>query len=136
MRNWKLQRAFTLIELMIAVAIVGVLAGIAYPSYLEYVAAGRRADAQGNLIALAQHMERQFTLNGTYLTASGAVPVLPYVLSPQNGPVAFYALALPPGDLTANTFTIRARPANAMAGDRCGDMTIDNLGRKTPPECW
>ncbi len=131
MRYYQFQRAFSLIELMIAVAIVGILAGIAYPSYLEHVATTRRADAQANLIALAQYMERRFTENGTYSNA-----VLPYVLSPRDGNASFYALSLPPGNLTASTFTIRARPINAMIGDRCGDMTIDNFGRKIPANCW
>ena len=54
-------KGFTLIELMIAVAIVGILAGIAYPSYQDSVRKSRRADAQGALLGFANAMERYFT---------------------------------------------------------------------------
>lgn len=73
----KRQVGFTLIELMITVAIVGILVAIAYPSYMEYVRSAKRGDAQADLVELSQWMERQFTVNGLY-TVSGANPVLPF----------------------------------------------------------
>ena len=62
-------KGFTLIELMIAVAIVGILAGIAYPSYQDSVRKSRRADAKGALLGFANAMERYFTENNSYLGA-------------------------------------------------------------------
>ena len=60
------QQAFTLIELMIAVAIVGVLAAVAYPTYQNSVQKSRRADAQAALVELAGFMEQKFTEYNTY----------------------------------------------------------------------
>jgi type IV pilus assembly protein PilE len=67
----KKETGFTLIELMIAVAVVGILASIAYPSYIDHVRKSRRADAQGALMGLSNAMERFFTQNSTYLGAAG-----------------------------------------------------------------
>ena len=63
------QQGFTLIELMVTVAIVGILAAIAYPSYQSSVIKSRRADAEGVLLGLANAMERHFTESNTYLGA-------------------------------------------------------------------
>ena len=60
-------KGFTLVELMIAVAIVGILASIAYPSYQDSVRKSRRADAKGALLGFANAMERHFTENNSYL---------------------------------------------------------------------
>ncbi|WP_415889492.1 type IV pilin protein [Neptuniibacter sp. SY11_33] len=125
------EKGFSLIELMIAIAVVGILASIAYPSYQAQIADGRRADAQANLLSLVQHMEREFTENGTYIGAS-----LPYNEAPRDGNAKFYDLSL--ASQAATTYIILARPKNVMAGDECGDMTIDNIGRKTAgaADCW
>ncbi|MBN3562483.1 type IV pilin protein [Amphritea spongicola] len=122
---------FTLLELMIAVAIVGILAAVAYPSYLESVASGRRADAQANLLALSHHMEQHFTENGTYAGA-----VLPYTQSPRDGNDVFYNIVFAAS--TATSYTLQVSRVNGMAGDRCGDMTLTNIGQKAAAEadCW
>lgn len=64
------QRGFTLIEMMIVVAVVGLLATIAYPSYQDYVLKGRRAEARTALLELMQQQERYMTQRGTYLVFS------------------------------------------------------------------
>lgn len=64
-------RGFTLIELMIAVAIVGLLAAVAVPSYLSYVRQGKRAEAQGALVTFANAMEQWRLQNGSYCDAGG-----------------------------------------------------------------
>ena len=59
-------RGFTLIELMITVAIIGILAAIAYPSYVEHIYRSRRAEAEATLMELAQWMERNYMVNLSY----------------------------------------------------------------------
>ncbi len=67
----KRQLGFTLIELMIVVAIVGILAAIALPSYLNSVIKSRRIDAQREMVSYSQALERYFTVNGRYVTVAG-----------------------------------------------------------------
>lgn len=126
------QKGVTLLELMVVVAIIGILASIAYPSYQESVAEGRRTDAQANIVTLAQHMEREFTENGNY-TGAG----LPYDKSPRDGADRFYTLSIVSA---AASYTVRATPVNAMAGDRCGVMTLNHRGQRTDQDaqddCW
>lgn len=125
------EAGFSLLELMIVVAIIGILASIAYPSYQEQVADGRRVDAQANLLALAQHLERHYTENGSYTTA-----VLPYNEAPKDGADKFYDITIPAS--TAVSYTLRAVPKNGMAGDRCGNMDVTNIGQKAAAQadCW
>lgn len=124
MRNWRrLPQGFTLIELMIVVAIVGILAAIAYPSYQEQVRQSRRADAQAVLLESAQFMERFFTVNSTY--AGAALPT-GLQQSPKDGGTARYNLTIPAQ--TASTFTLQATPQ--VADPNCGNLTITQAGIK------
>jgi type IV pilus assembly protein PilE len=125
---------FTLIEVMIVVAIVGILSAIAYPSYQEHVRSSRRADAQAALSELAQFMERRFTENNGYdLGPAGldALDTLPFIRSPRDASVGtqFYDLTLTA--IAANTFTLQAapRPGGAQVGD--GNMQLTATGTKS-----
>jgi len=117
-------KGFTLIELMIVVAIVGLLAAIAYPSYQEYIARARRADAKTVLLENAQFLERFYTQNGTYAGAN-----LPFVESPKDGATKFYDLAFVAR--TATSFEIQAEPKNAQSGDRCGRLIVNQSNQKS-----
>ncbi|MEQ1667983.1 MAG: type IV pilin protein [Sulfuriferula sp.] len=134
-------KGFTLIEVMIVVAIVGILAAIAFPSYTAYVARGHRAEAKQGLLELAQFMERTYTENNSY-TPGGAVPALPFVTMPKAG-TAVYNMALDAGATSATTYKLTATATGVMAGDECGDFSIDNTGAQTvanatasAADCW
>lgn len=121
---------FTLIELMITVAILAILATIAYPSFQEQVRETRRANAQSDLLELASYMERFYTQNFTYAGAA-----IPFDESPKDGNNKFYDLSL--DDLTANSYTLSAVPKGGQAGDRCGTMTVNEVNQRKPAgDCW
>lgn len=119
---------FTLIELMIAVAIVAILAAIAYPSYLEQIRKSRRTDAKAALLDLAARQERYMTTHNTYTKIAadlGYGGVFPIDVS--SGSSVFYQLNVPTA--TATAFTATATPAGAQTADtKCGTYTVDQLG--------
>ncbi len=128
----KQQRAFTLIELMITVAIIAILAAIAIPSYTQYVQQARRADARAMLMQASQWMERFRSENNS----SYAGAVLPAGLSKTPSECGVdcavqYNISL--SNVAAGTYTLNAAPAptGVMAKDECGTLTIDNTGLRT-----
>lgn len=144
----KIQQGFNLVELMITVAIVGIIAAVAYPSYQEQVRGTRRADCAGALVSLGNAMERFYTVNSTYQGAAaggantGAPAVFP-TSCPVDGGTATYNLTIQAA--TASTYTLQAAPVGAQAGDRCGSFTLTNTGLKgvtgaeagvTWQDCW
>ena len=129
---------FTLIELMIAVAILGILAAVALPSYQNYVRQSNRAVAKAILYENAQFMEQFYTENSRYdQTVGGAAVALPIAQAPRTG-AAQYNISL---QAVANvTFTLQAVPVGTMAGDACGTYTLTNTGVQgaggTVAACW
>ncbi|HJT97123.1 MAG TPA: type IV pilin protein [Rhodanobacteraceae bacterium] len=121
-------RGFTLIELMIVVVIVAILAAIAYPSYQEQIRKTRRGQAKADLMEITQALERKFTVDRDY---SAPAFTWPFTKSPRDAADGsqYYDLSFE-GAAGATTYTIKAVPANAQAGDRCGTLQIDNLGQK------
>lgn len=126
-------RGFTLIELMIALAIVAILAAIAYPSYREQVARGRRSEAQIALLDAAQWMERLYTLSNQYnQTSTGDGITASALPQPNARTLEAYTLGFATGQPTATGFTLTMTPKTSgpMAGDRCGTFSLTNQGAK------
>ena len=117
-------RGLTLIELMIAVAILGILSAMAYPSYAAHLSKGRRADARAALLDVAQRMERYYTERGTYIGATlGSTGVYPAASSQ-----GYYTMALSAQTLSA--FTVTATPTGVQSSDACGRFNYNQAGTK------
>ncbi|VVO57969.1 hypothetical protein PS903_00633 [Pseudomonas fluorescens] len=126
-------RGFTLIEIMIVIAIIGIVITIGYPSLTEYVKKGRRTEVAGLLSEQAQILERFYSKSNVYTGATG--------LSAGND---FYTIT---PALTDQAFKLTAvrKAGSAMATDKCGDFTITNTGVRsmenaaagvTTKDCW
>jgi len=136
-------RGFTLIELMIVLAIVAALAAIALPSYRDFVLRANRADAKAIMMEASQFMERFYTTNNTYVTGGGTAVPAAFAVSPKAGNgTAKYNLsftAVP----TASVYVIQAVPTTGQDADRCGTLTLSNTGAQTAKksgvavaDCW
>ena len=135
-----LRNGFTLIEVMIVVAIVGILASVAVPSYLESVQRGNRAEAAATMLKNANWMEQQFTVNNKYVATGTA---LPFATSPESG-TAKYNITLTAGTGSADT-TYSLLATKVGAADKCGNFTLDQSGKRVvsattdttvTADCW
>lgn len=134
----KMNAGFTLIELMIAVAIVAIIAVIAVPSYQNQVIKGQRTDGRAALLETAQMLERCYTEHGKYNNpAPGCTP-------PTESSEKYYTIA---ATRTASSYTLTATPKSGavMKDDKCASFTLDSTGIKSAKtsggtdntkECW
>ena len=124
----KKNRGFTLVELMVVVAIVAVLAAIVYPSYQNHLRKARRADAQTFMMDVANR-EQQYLLDArAYATGSGALTSL-NVTTPSTV-ATYYTVSVAAGAATPS-FTITATPIAGTPQVSDGALTLDNTGAKT-----
>lgn len=125
---------FTLIELMIVVAVIGILTAIALPSYREYVLRGHRAEGRTGLLQASQWLERAATAGGKYPDAADFPAAL------ESIPGGRYAISYA---ITDGNYTLSATPNTAQTADKCGTLTLTNNGTKTVSgtgatveQCW
>jgi len=125
-------KGFTLVELMVVVAVIALLAAIAYPTYQGQIQNTRRTSAEGCLVELAQYMERYYTTKMTYASAT-----LPTTSGCASELADYYTFSFD-GTPNATSFTLQATPKGTQASDSCGTLKINNLGTKTPSTagCW
>jgi len=121
---------FTIIELLIVMAIVGILAAIAVPMYTGYLERTRRADAKTALEQLRAAQEMRRAERGSYSTN---LTELRTTWGVQSNPIGYYNLQWS-GNPTPNTWTAEAAPFGSQTSD--GSLFIDYLGNKTPADKW
>jgi type IV pilus assembly protein PilE len=122
------QRGVTLIELMVVVLIVGILSGIAIPSYNSYIRKSRRADAKVTLTSLAQQFERCYTRYNKYTDANCAV-VLPNTTPRGTYTIDADPAGVPTPGVTAQSFALKATPIGDQLKDTtCGTFTLTQAG--------
>ena len=133
----KFIRGFSLIELMITVAVLGIIVAIGYPAYTDQMRKTRRADAKSAIMAAASKMERHYVQFGRYSATLANVGIA--ATSPEN----FYSIAATVTNPNSQTFTLTATRAGQQAGDKCGDYTINQVqnqsvtgGSLTSQQCW
>ena len=116
---------YSLIEVMVVVAIVGILASIAIPSYSSYVLRGKRAEGRATLLDLAARQERFYSDNNQYATVFGVGGVNVSTSSKNN----YYTLTITPNDLQNQTYTLTAAPSG-FVDSACDSFTLDQAGAR------
>jgi type IV pilus assembly protein PilE len=133
-RRMKHSAGFTLIELMIVVAIIAILTAIAYPAYNKYVLRSRRSDAYAALNQGQTVMERCYAQYFSYAPTTATCPAVP-----TTSPEGYYSVVA--SKVTATTYTLTATAVGAQAADTgCATLSLDQAGNKTSTggstKCW
>ena len=146
------QRGFTLVEIMVVLAIVMTIAAIAMPSYTENINRSKRAEAKAQLLEAAQFMQRFYSQNDSYAqNRAGNAVAIPDALArvPRSAASGSqnYTIGFATPAPTVATFTLQAAPraGGSMASDKCGTFTLTHAGQRglagnatgtTADSCW
>ena len=127
------ERGFTLIELVIVMALLGILLAIAVPTYREHMRKAARADAQSFLTDVASRQQQYLVDKRRYATSVAALSMAPssHIQGKFEDPIAVDA-----PDVVPPTFRITARAIGDQAYDKCPTLTLDSAGNRGPAGCW
>jgi len=136
-KNMNIIRGVTLIELLIAVAIMGILASVAYPSYVDYVARSNRSEAQTELLRIANLQEQYFLDHRNYTSDMTRLGLAadPFITDSKN-----YKIDTSAFSAANNTYTLTATAQGTQASKdtACTTLSINELGQKSAESssCW
>jgi type IV pilus assembly protein PilE len=128
------QNGFTLIELMITVAIIGILTSVGYPSYQNHIKKAKRSEAQAALVSMATAMEQWRVENNNDYTGvtvgTNATAIFTDRVPTDGSGTQSYTLSIPAVTLAATSYVLKAVPFGTQVDDDCGDLTLDSTGVK------
>lgn len=133
LRCRRVSDGFTLLELVVVMAIAAILAAIAIPNYSEYVMRSHRSEAQSFISDVASRQSQFFLDRRSYAGTVAGLNMIPPAEVAARYNVAIAVVAGPPAG-----FQVSATPIGAQATDRCGVLTIDQANNRTAvgPRCW
>jgi len=131
MQARKQERGFTMIELMITVAVIGILVAIGLPSYSNAVRKSNRSEAQSALMNIATRQQQMLVDTRKYVATVEELKVTVPAKVSSN-----YNVTITLGTGTAPSFVATATPLGSQTKDSCGTLTVDQNNTKLPANCW